>query len=392
MKCDILVVGAGPAGSMTAKIAAEQGVDVIFIERNEKVGDPVRCAEGINISTFQDTGIEKDDSFIDQVIDGTKFYFYNEVYELNTKEWQGYVIDRKVFDKYLASQAEKAGAVLFTSTKAIGMKNKGDHWLVRIKSLKGIEEIETKIVIGAGGFKCSVGEWAGIRKKWKTEEFCSCLELLLACPELKEKTKFHMAFGEEFPMGYAWIFPKGGMANVGVGLAPGLSTQGALTFYINDYPGTNSILGENWSVVERRGGCAPSTGPKNVDEIVGDGVILVGDAAGIIDPILYEGITPAMISGIAAGEVASMGIKQKRWDKKTLSIYDKTWREKRYCGSLPLGEDLEMLTHTRELFYHLFTNRTIPKKARELLISVINLNDEEEITKSLSKIKKMISD
>ena len=385
MKCDVLVVGAGPAGSMAAKTAAENDIDVILIERNEKIGEPVRCAEGINKFLFQDTGIKKDDSFIEQKIDGTKIYFYDEIYELNTRQWQGYTIDRKIFDKYLADNAEASGVKLFTSTKAVGMKKKGKMQIVKIKSDKGLEDIEAKIVIGADGFEYNIGRWAGIKKKQR--EYAKCLEFNMNCPNLTETNKFHMAFGEEFSMGYAWVFPKNKTANVGVGVAPKASAKNALNFFIKDYPGINSLLGKNRSVLEIRGGGIPMDGPRSIDEMVSDGVILAGDAAGIVDPITGEGITPSMLSGISAGEVASISIEKEEWNKNALSIYDKVWRSKNYLGDVPLGEDLDILKDTKELFYDVFTQKDIPKEARKTLISMMSQVETEDIYRSIGKIK-----
>ena len=184
MECDVLVVGAGPAGSMAAKTAAKMNANVILIERNKNIGQPVRCAEGINKFLFRDTGVKKDESFIRQVIDGTKIYFYDEVYELNSEQWKGYTIDRTIFDKYPASDAEDSGAKLYTATKAVGMKKLENGWLIKTTSENRIMNIFAKIVIGADGFECNIGRWAGIRKKWEDKDICKCYELFLECPSL----------------------------------------------------------------------------------------------------------------------------------------------------------------------------------------------------------------
>jgi digeranylgeranylglycerophospholipid reductase len=388
MKCDILVVGAGPAGSMAAKTAAERNAEVIMIERNQNIGSPVKCAEGINKFLFQDTGIKKDGSFIEQKMDGAKFYFYDEVYEIKSEQWEGYTINRKIFDKYLAKHAQNAGTKLFTKTKAIGMKRAGNKWNVKIKS-EDFEMIETKIVIGADGVECNVGKWAGIKKTWGENDLIKCYELLLNCPNLNESNKFHLAFGEEFPKGYAWIFPKNKAANVGVGVTPKESAKKALDFFIKRYPRISDILGD-YSIIEPRGGYVPVSGPKKINETVTNGVILTGDAAGIVDPITGEGISSSMISGLSAGEVAAMCMEKNNWDKEELKIYDKMWRNKKYMSEIPLGQDFDMLTEIKELFYNIFTRKDIPKKARESLISAITLVDEEKILESLSRIERII--
>ncbi len=370
MKCDVLIVGAGPAGSMAAKTAAEKNADVVIIERNKNIGYPVRCAEGINKFLFRDTGIKKDDSFIEQIIDGTKIYFYDEIYELETEQWKGYTVNRTIFDKYLALEAETAGAKLLTATKAIGMKKKGKKWLINTKSDIGIADIETKIVIGADGFECSVGRWAGIRTKWKENEFCKCYELLLECPNLSEANKFHIAFGEEFPMGYAWIFPKNKKANVGVGVTSKASAKKALNFFINKYPRIDNLLGNNYCIIEKRGGGIPTTGPRDVNEIVTDGLILVGDAAGMVDPITGEGICPSMISGIAAGETTCLCLEKNNWEKENLYEYQQRWMSKHYINTT-MGENMSELLKLKEIVYTIFSNKKVKKREREEFISMI---------------------
>jgi len=390
ISCDILVVGAGPSGSMAAKTASEKNINVLLIERNKNIGSPVRCAEGINKFLFQDTGIKKDNIYINQEINGTKIYFYNEVYELNSEQWKGYTIDRKIFDPYLAKLAEKSGAELRTETKAIGMKRKDNRWIVKVKTKEKIGYIEAKIVIGADGFECNIGKWAGISRQWKKDEICKCYELLLGCPELKEDNKFHIAFGEELPGGYGWIFPKKKKANVGVGVSIKSSSKNALKFFINEYPGIDKILGEKRSIIEKRGGSIPMNGPKSINETISDGIILVGDAAGMVDPITGEGITFSMISGISAGEVAAISIEKNSWIKNVLIKYEETWRNKKYLGNVCIGEDIELLKQTKELFYKIFTQKDIPIIARKKLISVMMMKNKNRIEKSISEIQQMI--
>lgn len=343
LKCDVLVVGAGPAGSMAAKTAAEGGADIVFIERNKEIGFPVRCAEGINKFIFHDTGVKKDESFIRQKINKTRIYFYDEVYDLKTDHWKGYTIDRRIFDKYLVEQAEDAGAKLFLETKASAMRKKGDKWIVKIASKKENLEIEAKIVVGAGGFDCKVGCWVGMTKPWTLNEFSKCLEYELGNLSLQDEDAFHIAFGTEFPRGYGWIFPKSkNTANVGVGINPKADTKRALNFFIKEYPGISKNIGNSYKILETRAGGIPINGPRSADQTVTDGVILVGDSAGIVEPITGEGICSAMLSGSAAGETASLCLENGSWKRRDLGIYEKLWRKKRYIDS-KLGDNMDVL-------------------------------------------------
>ena len=368
MKCDVLVVGAGPSGAMAAKTAAEKGSDVVMIDRKHHIGSPVRCGEGINKFLFNDTGISKKKSFIEREITDTKIYFYDEVYSLQSELWQGYTVDRTIFDEHLACRAAEEGALLLRNTKATGLKRKGGKWLVTLNSQENLAEIEADIVIGADGFACNVGRWAGITNKWQPHEFCKCIEYLIECSNLNQKNTFHIAFGEEFPSGYGWIFPKQQTANVGVSVAPYANTKEALHFFLKHYPIASSLLGDNISIIEKRGGCYPATGPRSPDKIVGDGVMLVGDAAGMVEPISGEGIAPSMISGIAAGETAAKAIKNGKYGKKNLSAYPDSCMQKQYMG-MTLGENMEALKKLYEPFVHAFSEKDVDRTMRGKMIA-----------------------
>ncbi len=368
---DILIIGAGPAGSMAAKTASELSVNVLLIERNKEIGYPVRCAEGINKFLFRDTGIKKDDSFIKQKIDGTKIYFYNEIYELNADQWKGYTIDRRIFDKYIAQQAEIAGARISVDTKAIGMKKMGGIWHVKVKQGANYKEIKTRIVIGADGFECNIGRYAGIRNGWKTNDFSKGYALEIFGLNTIENNVWHIAFGEEFFQGCAWLFPKGGKhANVGVAVSSKINAKKSLDFFILEYPNICNMIEKKYVTLETRGGGIPICGPKLTKETIANGIILVGDAAGMVDPITGEGISPSMISGSVAGETAALCIKKNNWGKKYLSKYQQKWKDKTYINST-LGENLDSLLQLKEQFYNAFMNRKIPTRVRRELINEI---------------------
>ena len=106
IKCDVVVVGAGPAGSMTAKWAAKNGVDVVLIEKRQEIGSPVRCGEGISKAWLDEVGIEVDPKWIARDVRGAKFVsptgFTYFIDEKNAGNEVGWVVDRVFFDKALA--------------------------------------------------------------------------------------------------------------------------------------------------------------------------------------------------------------------------------------------------------------------------------------------------
>ena len=107
IQCDVLVVGAGPGGSMAARIAAENGVDVIFIEEHPVAGTPVYCAEGLSIGGIVDGGLEAVPPYVSQQITKARIVAPNgNTVDLTSDDWTGYTLNREVFDRTLAENAE----------------------------------------------------------------------------------------------------------------------------------------------------------------------------------------------------------------------------------------------------------------------------------------------
>src|SRR5208337_337925 len=109
---DVIVVGAGPAGSIAARTAAEHGLDVLLIEKRQEIGDPVRCAEGTGkegLAQFMDL----DPRWICAEVTGARIYAPNgmciELSEKLAGKEVGFVLERKIFDRSVAKTAAKAG-------------------------------------------------------------------------------------------------------------------------------------------------------------------------------------------------------------------------------------------------------------------------------------------
>lgn len=156
-KYDVLVIGAGPAGSIAAKTAAEKGLDVLLIEKRQEIGDPVRCAEGVNKECLK-KHVEIDKRWICADLkgscifsppDGTKIEMAEEI----SGGEVGYVLERKVFDRALAEHAATAGgAEVRVKTRATGLIIEDDFVKgARLMHLGKEYEVRASIVIGADG-------------------------------------------------------------------------------------------------------------------------------------------------------------------------------------------------------------------------------------------------
>ena len=328
MKYDVIVVGSGPAGSVTARFAAEKGAKVLVIERRAEVGVPVLCGEGIS-RKIDEWDMLEGKRWIAGKMDGARIYSPDKTYVILGAEHAGnetgYVIYRDIFDQELAKSAIKAGAEYVMNTKAIGLIKDGDE----IKGVKAQHfdeelEIECNIVVGADGVDSKVGQWAGIKTRLDPKDLETCCQYTLTDIDVKDAyCEFYL--GKEIaPGGYVWVFPKGKrIANVGIGILASLSEAGMAKNLLDKFIENDSRLSKGKSI-RFLTGAVPVSNPV---ETVRDNIILVGDAARHVDPITGGGLTHCLEGGKIAGETIAKSIKAKDYSKEFLSQYETKWKE-----------------------------------------------------------------
>lgn len=331
IECDVVVVGAGPGGGMAARYCAEGGLDTYLIEKKAEIGSPLRCAEGVSKKWLQEVGIEPDPSWIrgdmvGAIIKSTKGTTF-QLDESKAGAEVGYVLERHIFDKMLSKKAAEAGAKIMLRTSCTDVI-KEDGKVVGIKAKSMGEEIEfrCKCVIAADGYESQVGRWAGIDTTLKLSDIDSCIQYRM-CNIDVEPNYCEFIIGSCAPGGYIWIFPKGeGVANVGIGVMGRLCKgNGDAKRYLDAWIAQDPRLNKG-QCLEIMGGFV-STCP-GLDCAVDDGIILVGDAARIIDPITGGGIAHACRTGMYAGKVLTECKKTGDYSKKALMAYEKMWRDR----------------------------------------------------------------
>jgi digeranylgeranylglycerophospholipid reductase len=196
--CDVIVVGAGPAGSMAAKTVAEKGVDVILIEEHKESGTPVYCAEGLSIGGIKDGGLEPVYPYVTQEINTARVIAPNgKALDLTSDNWTGYVLDRQVFDKTLAENAVKAGSKLMTQTRAIDVIKEEDR-IVGVIAIQDDTEIQfkSKVVIGADGHWSIIRRRAGLQRYFS--DYVTCAQYQLGDLDLEDPTRNEFYIGENY--------------------------------------------------------------------------------------------------------------------------------------------------------------------------------------------------
>ncbi len=323
---DVVVVGAGPAGSMSSYYSSLNGAKTLLVEKSQEIGEPVRCAEAI--PKIEEFGINPEPSFVMNNIKGGYLIAPNgKRISVRGGKTEGYVVERKIFDKYLAIRSARVGTKISVKSSVVGLDYRGDGYDVVISHLGQEYVVHSKIVICADGVESSVAEMANLKCKKSPLEVCSCAEYEMVNVKLLDNEMMEFYFGDLAPKGYAWIFPKGNTANVGLGV---IDKKKKAIDYLNEFIENPILEGrlKDATPVEFKCGGAPVGGP--IEKTVGDSIMVVGDAAGQISPLSGGGIYLAMSCGTMAGKVAAESIKNGDYSEDYLMKYEKMWKEKYY--------------------------------------------------------------
>lgn len=319
---DIIVVGAGPAGSTAARYAAAGGASVLVLEKDRDVGYPVRCGEAVShdgVIQF----IPPDPKWIASTVTKFRLVAPNGKSVVPRLDGTGYVLERRIFDYELAKLAAKEGAEIVTKAYAYDLLREngtitGVRALIKDKKV----DIRASVVIAADGVESRIGKMAGIDTTCHIRDMESCAQMTLSGVEVEDDV-LDFYFGDSVsPGGYLWVFPKGkDTANVGLGLSVEAAKKKSAIKFLHEF--VEKKFPHAAMLTHIAGGvpCATTLGT-----IVRENVLLVGDAAHQVNPVSGGGIISGMIGGMIGGEVAAEAVRngnishlaeyQKRWQKR----------------------------------------------------------------------------
>lgn len=316
LEVDLLVVGAGPAGSASALIASKSGLKTLIVERHPTVGRPVRCGEYVPAGLRREVP-EGVFSEVQRVASLTLHLPSGAEHHMASP---GAVIDRGRFDRFMADAAVDAGATLWLKTPLVELKGHG------VAALGGDHlgtTLRATLVIGADGPRSRVARASGLGRPRVMVGLQR--EVSLSRPVQNA----HLYFWSTCRYGYGWLFPKGERANLGVAVPRGAVELGraSLTELTGRIAAQGMIdmnrEGTDGRGEPGRGGLVPCSGP--LPRIAAGRVLLVGDAAGQTDALTGAGIVAAIRGGTLAGQAAANAIATGEW-RRAGPEYESRWR------------------------------------------------------------------
>ena len=285
---DVIVVGAGPAGSTTAYRLARAGARVCLLDRARFPRDKP-CGGGLTLRAVRELPVSVEPVVEDRVRTLELGLRYQRRWSRRAEEPLILMTQRRRLDAFLAEQAAEAGAEFRDGAKATGVDSRG-----RV-TVHG-EELDAEIVVGADGANGVTARSLGLAP----HEHGVALEGNVAYGGVSRDRFVARAVVElgAVPGGYAWVFPKGDHVNVGVG---GWQSEGPrLRERLRELCAAFGI--DEDQIRDLRGHRLPMRGGRR--RPVKDRVLLVGDAAGLVDPLSGDGMYEAFVSGRLAADAS----------------------------------------------------------------------------------------
>ena len=382
---DVLVVGAGPGGSAAAYYLARSGLDVTVVDKAAFPRENV-CGDGLTprgVRAMLRMGVDPDDPGFERVV-GLRVYSRDAKIELRWPELEGFpdyglVRTRHDFDELLVRRAEKAGARVFERTEAVSPVAT-DGWITgaRVRDAEDraapLRDVRAKFVLAADGAASRFASQVGVRRDATRPLGIAARRYFRVerRPGPWFESWLDLWEGDLLLPGYGWLFPlSDGTLNLGAGMLntfkgfKDISAQRLFDAFVD-------MLPPDWGIGEETAEGRVLSGPLpmgfNRTPVAQPGLLVLGDAAGIVNPFNGEGIAYAMESAEVAAELVHDALIADR--PGIAMMYPTVLRERygRYFSmgrgfARAIGHPAVMRTSTR----FLLPNRTVMKFALRVL-------------------------
>jgi len=315
---DILVIGAGPAGLITAREASRKGAMVTVWEEHTEIGRPCHCAGLLSLKGLESIGVTGHRSFVQNKVKGARFFSPSGLsFTVERDKVVACAVDRRSFDLFLGQQAIEAGAQIRLNSRVQAI----EHINASVIVYGDKESTETKIVVDAEGVSSSVVKALGLKpldQSGLLPGFQSDLKGVEVDPDYVE-----IHTGERIAPGFfAWVIPLSeDSARVGLACKEA-DTRERLERFVRDRFEDKS--NPEWASI--RSGRIVTCGP--IEKTYNNSLLVVGDAAGQTKPTTGGGVILGGVCASIAGEVAAEAIRQEDFTIGFLQRYESRWKER----------------------------------------------------------------
>lgn len=364
---DVVVAGAGPSGSTAARICAEKGLSTLMIEEQAHIGYPVQCAGLLSLNAF--TECEVSNLSILNKVSGAEIRAGGEVCSFNPNRHMACVVDRSVLDQEMALNAVDAGSEIQLKTIATNVSQK-EH-ILKVRGIKGPEEIKYSVLIAADGPRSTISRGIGIPR---APMYLSGLQCDVS---VEMDQDYVQIFPNASPEFFGWRIPTG----------PGRARVGLL--------GITSVLEKFASFIKPFTGCCThfvcGTVPLGtLNSTYDDGIVIVGDAAAMAKPTSGGGVYTGARSARYAAATAFKAIEIENTGKESLAKYEHAWKDdfgqelKKGLAVLRIRQKISQ--HEMEKLIKVFSDPSVV----EIIVSDGDMDRPSKLIRSLLKSPHMI--
>ena len=312
---DVVVAGAGPAGSAAARLLAQDGLRVLLLEEHTEVGMPLHCSGLVTPRTLDEAGVGTD-LVLHRILGAHVFAPSGAQLTLGDGQVRALVIDRVGLDRALVAEAERRGAHLELGAKVVSVERKGSGLDVLVEQATSRKRVRTRLLVGADGAHSRVARATGLEGHG---EYVLGLGAEGTLPGVDEEHVQIFVGRSLAPGWFAWTIPLGGeRVRLGVGTSNGVKPVDCLHQLFQAFP--DHFRG--WQPTRWTGGTIPLWSRRRT---VADNVMLVGDAAAQVKPTSGGGIYPGLVGARLAAQVASRALDRGDVSEKALRAYPRAW-------------------------------------------------------------------
>ncbi len=342
---DVVVVGAGPCGSSAAFAGAKLGADVVVCEEHKEIGVPTHCPGHLSLSGLRRLGLKLPSRLVENEFRGAVFHSPSgNQFTLKLDFPITCVVNRELFDQYLANLAKKAGAHYHLKSRVESLAFERDFAKGVVVNREGSSEtISSEVVVDAEGISSALLKKAGLQMLDRSMVVNGAEAEVKGADDLDEDT-VEVYLGQKYTPGlFAWIIPtRDGSAKVGLATKSG-DPRDHLHRFMRNHPVASKKL-EKSEIINLSFHPMSLGGP--ISKTYSNGLLIVGDVASQVKPTTGGGLIFGLLCSKIAGEVAYEAIENNDFSAAFLSRYQSRWKAE-------IGFDLTVMRQIRQLLNRL---------------------------------------